>query len=160
MDGLTYTRIVSEDDCDIRALSRIFQIPSVSQFISISDNYFHYVTNTENVYFYKIYENKRLIGTIHLEKYDDLLYMSILIFPEFQKMGFASKVIKDIQNDIFRLNYKRIEISVDERNVASRKLFENAGFSFVSKEDELMIFVYEKQKTDKRISQQNNPRQI
>ena len=146
MDRLTYTRIVSEDDVDIITLSRIFQIPSVSQFISISDVYFHYVTNTENVYFYKIYENKRLVGTIHLEKYDDLLSMSILIFPEYQRMGLASEVIKDVQNDIFGLNYKKIEISIDERNIASRKLFKNTGFSFVSKEDELMIFVYEKTK--------------
>ena len=111
---------------------------------SIGDNYFHYVANTENVYFYKIYKNEKLIGTIHLEKHENLLYMDILIFPEFQKMGFATKVIKDIQKDIFKLNYKKIEISIDERNIASITLFENAGFSFVSKEDELMNFVYQK----------------
>ena len=144
MKGLTYTRIVSEDDIDISQLSQIYKIPDVSQFLSISDNYFHYVTNTENVYFYKVYANERLIGTIHLEKYESLLYMDILIFPEFQRMGFATKVIKDIQRDIFKLNYKKIEISIDEKNVASIKLFRNSGFSFVSQEDELMNFVYEK----------------
>ena len=93
---------------------------------------------------YKIYKNEKLIGTIHLEKHKNLLYMDILIFPEFQKMGFATKVIKDIQKDIFKLNYKKIEISIDERNISSITLFENAGFSFVSKEDELMHFVYQK----------------
>ena len=146
MKKLKYTRILSEEDIDILYLSQIFQIPSISQFLSISDNYFHYVTNTENVYFYKVYENEYLIGTIHLEKCDGLLYMDILIFPEFQRKGFATKVIQDIQNDIFKLNYKRIEISIDKRNIASIKLFENAGFAFVSEEDELMNFVYEKMK--------------
>ncbi len=144
MTDLTYTRIISEDDVDISELLPIYQMPDISQYISIGDNYFHYVTNTENVYFYKIYKYEKLIGTIHLEKHGDLLYMDILIFPEFQRMGFATKVIKDIQKDIFKLNYKRIEISIDKRNIVSITLFENAGFSFVSKEDELMNFVYQK----------------
>lgn len=144
MNDLAYMRILSEDDVDIPQLLKIYQLPSISQFLSISDNYFHYVTNTESVYFYKVYEKEKLIGTIHLEKDEKLLYMDILIFPEFQRMGFATRVIKDIQNDIFGHNYDRIEISIDESNIASLKLFENAGFTFVSKEDELLNFVYEK----------------
>ena len=144
MNELTYTRILTEDDSNIPHLLQIYQQPNVSQFISISDSYFHYVTNTPNVYFYKVYEKEKLIGAIHLEKNENLLYMDILIFPEFQKMGFATMVIKDIQNDIFGLNYDRIEISIDESNIASLKLFENAGFTFVSKEAELLNYVYER----------------
>ncbi len=144
MNELTYTRILTEDDSNIPHLLQIYQQPNVSQFISISDSYFHYVTNTPNVYFYKVYEKEKLIGAIHLEKNENLLYMDILIFPDFQKMGFATRVIKDIQNDIFGLNYDRIEISIDESNIASLKLFENAGFTFVSKEAELLNYVYER----------------
>ena len=144
MNELTYTRILTEDDSNIPHLLQIYQQPNVSQFISISDSYFHYVTNTPNVYFYKVYEKEKLIGAIHLEKNENLLYMDILIFPEFQKMGFATRVIKDIQNDIFGLNYDRIEISIDESNISSLKLFENAGFTFVSKEAELLNYVYER----------------
>ena len=144
MNELTYTRILTEDDSNIPHLLQIYQQPNVSQFISISDSYFHYVTNTPNVYFYKVYEKEKLIGAIHLEKNENLLYMDVLIFPEFQKMGFATRVIKDIQNDIFGLNYDRIEISIDESNIASLKLFENAGFTFVSKEAELLNYVYDR----------------
>ena len=144
MNELTYTRILTEDDSNIPHLLQIYQQPNVSQFISISDSYFHYVTNTPNVYFYKVYEKEKLIGAIHLEKNENLLYMDILIFPEFQKMGFATRIIKDIQNDIFGLNYDRIEISIDESNIASLKLFENAGFTFVSKEAELLNYVYDR----------------
>ena len=144
LNDLAYTRIISESDVDIPRLLKIYQQPKVSQYISISDNYFRYITNTENVFFYKVYEKEKLIGAIHLEKNEKLLYMDILIFPEFQRMGFATRVIKDIQNDIFGHNYDRIEISIDESNIASLKLFENAGFSFVSKEDELLNFVFEK----------------
>lgn len=140
--ALTYTRILSENDGDISQLLEIYKHPAISRFLSIGDNYFHYVANTENVYFYKIYESKKLIGTIHLEKCEDLLYMDILIFPEYQRMGFATSVVSDIQNDTFGLNFKRIEIAIDESNTASIKLFERAGFSFVSKEDELLNYVY------------------
>lgn len=142
--ALTYARILSENDVDIPCLKEIYQLPGVSRFLSISDKYFHYVVSTENVFFYKVYEAKKLIGAIHLEKHGNLLYMDILIFPEFQRMGFATRVMKDVQNDIFDLSYDRIEISIDESNIASIKLFENAGFSFVSREDELLNFVYEK----------------
>ena len=130
--ALTYTRILAENDGDISQLLEIYHHPAISRFLSISDNYFHYVANTENVYFYKVYESEKLIGTIHLEKCEDILYMDILIFPEYQRMGFATSVVGDIQNDIFGLNFKQIEIAIDER----------AGFSFVSKEDELLNYVY------------------
>lgn len=143
MNDMTYTRIVSEVDADIPHLIEVYKLPGISQFLSISNSYFQYVTSTANVYFYKIYFKEVLIGAIHLEKNDDLLYMDILIFPEFQRQGFATRVIKDIQNDIFGLRYERIEISIDERNSASIKLFINAGFSFFSREDELLNYIYE-----------------
>ena len=101
------------------------------------------LTNTTNVYFYKVHNNGVLIGTIHLEKHENLLYMDIIIFPKFQRKGFATKVIKDIQNDIFKLDYKKIQISIDESNGASINLFENAGFTRTSREGELINFVYQ-----------------
>ena len=50
--ALTYTRILSENDGDISQLLEIYKHPAISRFLSIGDNYFHYVANTENVYFY------------------------------------------------------------------------------------------------------------
>ena len=140
--GLTYMRMLSEEDVDIFQLLQIYKMPKISQFLSISDNYFHYVTNTKNVYFYKIYESEKMIGTIHLEKHENLLHMGILVFPIFQRMGLGTKIIKDILNDIFQLDYERIEISIDEDNTASLRLFENAGFVATSKDHELVNFVY------------------
>ena len=143
MQNLTYERMLSEDDKDIPELIAIHQIPEVARYISISDNYFHYVTNSENVYFYKFYENSKLIGSIHLEKQETVLFMDILVFPEFQRTGLGSKIVKDIQNDVFGLGYERIEVSIDEGNAASLRLFENAGFVATTKDDELINFVYQ-----------------
>ena len=142
MPSLSYKKITSENDADISQLLEIYNIPIVSQFISIGDNYFYYVTNSKNVYFYKVYESEKLIGAIHLEKNEHLLYMDILIFPKFQRMGFGTKVLKDILNDTLGLGYDRIEVSIDNSNLASVKLFENAGFSLVSQDDELLNYVY------------------
>ena len=69
MSQLTYAKILSKNDSDIFQILQIHRLPDISRFLSISDNYFNYVTNTENVYFYKVYENEKIIGTIHLEKY-------------------------------------------------------------------------------------------
>lgn len=144
MSDLTYKRLLFEDDTDIPQLITIHQTSEIAQYLSISDNYFHYVTNTENVNFYKVYEDGELIGSTHIEKQGTTLFMDILVFPEFQRTGLGTKIVKDIQNDIIGLNYERSEISIDERNTASLKLFENAGFIRVSKENELINFVYRK----------------
>jgi RimJ/RimL family protein N-acetyltransferase len=132
-----------EDDMDVAYLIEIYKMPEIAKYLSISDNYFHYVTNTENVYFYKVYENDKFIGTIHLEKQETVLFMSILVFREFQRIGLGTQIVKDIQNDVFGLDFDRIEISIDETNSASLRLFEKAGFTFVSKEDEILNFIYQ-----------------
>ena len=142
MTDFTYKRLLSKDDVDISQILNVYRLPVVSKFVSVSDNYFHYVTSTENVYFYKMYKQEKLFGTIHLEKNIDLLYMDIVIFPEFQKMGLGTKVIRDIQQDIFNIHYDKIVVSIDESNIASIRLFEKSGFLMESQEDELLNFVY------------------
>ena len=146
MHNLTYKRMCLEDDTDIPELITIYQIPEIAQYISIGNNYFRYVTNSEEVYFYKVYENNKLIGTTHLERQESVLFMAILVFPKFQRMGFGAQIVKDIQNDIFGLDFDRIEISIDKTNSASLKLFEKAGFIRTLKEDELINFVYQRKK--------------
>ena len=95
-----------------------------------------------NNYFYKVYKKRNLVGTIHLEKNDNIIYMDIIIFPEFQNSGLGTKVINDIKNDIFKLSFKKIEVSIDENNIPSLRLFEKVGFKFVSQEDELKNYEY------------------
>lgn len=143
MHNLTYKRILREDDADIPNLIAIYKKPEIAQYISIGNNYFHYVTTNEEVYFHKIYENNQLIGATHIERQGSRLFMDILVFPEFQKNGFGTKILKDIQNDVFELGFDRIEISIDAGNIASLRLFENAGFVCISQEDELLNYVYQ-----------------
>jgi len=144
MSDLTYERLLNENDPAVPCLKKIFELPEISKYISIGENYFRYVTDTPDVYFYKIYDHDRLIGSIHLEKQGETLFMDILVFPEFQGVGVGKTVLKDIQTDIFQLDYKKIEIAIDESNIASLSLFENAGFIRSSKDDELISFIYQR----------------
>ena len=143
MSDLIYKRMVHIEDKDVFLIKEIHLKPEIKKYISISDNYFSYVTNTENVYFYKVYMDKALVGTIHLEKHDNILYMDILIFPEFQNSGLGTKVIIDVKNDIFNLDFKKIEVSIVESNIPSLRLFEKLSFNLVSQEDELKIYEYQ-----------------
>ena len=145
MSSLTYQKMIFEDDADISKLVEIYQAPEIARYLSISDNYFHYVTNNQNVHFYKVYKNDELIGTTHLEQQETVLFMDVLVFPKFQRAGLGASIVKDVQDDIFELGYKSIEISIDEENIGSLRLFEKAGFAFVSKEAELLNFVYKKE---------------
>ena len=142
MYDLIYDKIININDEHIPLIKEIHDKPEVSKYINISDNYFNYVTTTEKVYFYKVFNKDVIIGTIHLEIYSENLYMDILVFPEFQRLGYGTKILSDIKRKVLGLEYKAIEVAVDENNIASLRLFENAGFVTISKEDELINLAY------------------
>ena len=100
--------MIFEDDADVSKLVEIYQAPEIVRYLSISDNYFHYVTNNQNVHFYKVYKNDELIGTTHLEQQETVLFMDVLVFPKFQRAGLGASIVKDVQDDIFELGYKSI----------------------------------------------------
>lgn len=144
MSKLTYQRMLDENDSDIPKIKTVYQLCDVAQYIGIGDNYFRYVTTTENVYYFKVYENGELIGTVHLEKQGSVLSVAILVFGKYQRIGFGKRIVKDIQSGVLGLEYDQIEVSIDERNTASLKLFESAEFVRVSQDGELINMVYRK----------------
>ena len=142
---MTYRLVKKFDDEDIPTILSVYKQPSISQFISIDEeNYWRYITSTDNVYFYKIYKNDILVSTIHLELVDRVLYMSVVVFPEFQKQGIATTILKDIQTGNLELGFDKIQVSIDEKNIASIKLFESAEFVCVGKDEELWEYEYTK----------------
>jgi len=142
---MTYRLVKKFDDEDIPAILSVYKQPSVSQFISIDEeNYWKYITSTDNVYFYKIYKDDIWVSTIHLEFDNRVLYMSVVVFPEFQKQGIATTILKDIQTGKLEFGFDKIQVSIDEKNIASIKLFESAEFVCVGKDEELWEYEYTK----------------
>ena len=142
---MTYRLLKKTDDKDISLILSVYKQPLISQFISIdAENYWKYITSTDNVYFYKIYKDDILVATIHLELVDRVLYMSVVVFPEHQKQGIATTILKDIQAGKFELDFDKIQVSIDEKNTASIKLFESAEIVYVGKDTELLEYEYSK----------------
>ena len=140
--NLKFIRVISESDKDIAYIQAIHRIPQISRFIGISDNYFAYVIENSNVYFYKVFSDDILVGTAHLEICDSTLYMDIVVVPQYQNKGIGTNILRKIQGGSLPITFDRIEVSIDENNTASKRLFEKMGFVFVSKEDELENYLY------------------
>ena len=139
---MTYERITSEVDKDIPYLNTILEMPQISRYISVDkENFWRYVTETENVFYYKVVDDGALVGAIQLELSGDVLYMDIMVIPEYQRRGIGTSIIRDIQNGALPLSFERIEISIDESNIASIRLFEKMGFRFISKSDVLLKYI-------------------
>ena len=142
---MNYRLLNCWDDSDIPFILSVYRLPPVSHFISIDEkHYWQYVTSTENVWFYKIFENDCFAATIHLELSDHVMYMSIVVFPEYQKNGIATKILHDIQAGKLGIDFEKIRVSIDRRNIPSIRLFKAAGFVCAAEDGELLEFEYVK----------------
>ena len=142
---MIYRRIDSQNDPDISYLDEILNLPEISRFINVDkNNYWTYVTNTENVFYFKVFENDVLVAATHLEILNETMYMDVMVIPMYQRKGIATKILKDIQSGNIPFDFGKIEVSIDKSNTASIKLFEKMNFKFVSAENELLNYVWQK----------------
>ena len=141
---MVYQRLIDANDIDILQLCCVMDLPNISRFISYDkEKYWQYVTSTNSVFYYKVYKRNSLVGAIHLEVNDKILYMSILVFPEYQNQKIGSDIIRDIQDRKLPIDFERIEVSIDKTNIASIRLFEKMNFKLFAKEKELFTYIYQ-----------------
>lgn len=126
-------------DREIPELLNMYNIPSTEIYISISDDYFDYVTGTEGIVYYKIVEDGILTGGIHCEIDGKTMYLSICVKEEYRRRGIAEAALRKL---LFALPEKVniIEVSIDETNIASQLLFQKLGFTKFSRDYELIIY--------------------
>lgn len=140
---MNYQRIVSTTDPDIPYLVSILKSPKISPYLAVDENTFwQYVTTTENVFYFKVFNTGRLVGAAHCELTDNTLYMSVMVVPQYQRKGIASKILEDIRSKKLLHGFDTIEVSIDETNAASIALFEKMGFEYVSQEGELKTYIF------------------
>lgn len=142
MVGLEY-KLLIEKDPDIRILKKMHSLPEIKKYISISRNYFKYVTETENVFYYKIILNGEVIGGIHFEKNGETAYISVCIHPDYQNKGYGKRSVEFILNK-FKETYKNVEVGIDEYNFASIRLFEGLGFEKADVSNGLITYILRK----------------
>ncbi len=120
---------LTPDDEDIPYLLEVHRAPDISKFIGIDfHSYFYYVTNTDNVDYFKVLFQNRMVATVHVEKQADILYLCILTLPEYQRRGVATQILKDIKSKQFVQGFSKIQVAIDKDNIPSIHLFEKAGF--------------------------------
>ncbi len=132
---------LTPDDGDIAFLLKIHSIPEIFRFIGIDEqHYFHYVTNTENVYYFKVVFENHIVASVHIEIREDILYLSLLTIPEYQNKGFGAQILEDIKSQRLAQGFSKIIVSIDKANIPSIKLFEKAGFVLSREDDDLLEY--------------------
>ena len=140
---MTYTLLNSLKDPDIPRLLEIHSLPEIQCFIDINiKKYFKYVVKSENVFYYKIYDEDILVGSVHCELVGKTMYLSLLIFPEYQNNGYGTKTLEDIISKKFPLDFETIEVSINNDNFPSLHLFEKVGFIRTSVDGGLIKYTF------------------
>ena len=143
MNVLKSVLLESTEDNELEILKDNYSKPSVERFVEINkEKFWSYVTETENVYFYKVYNENTLSGTVQCEIYNRILYLAIVVFPDYQNKGIGTDIIKFVLDGRTGLDFKEIQVSIDEKNTASMKLFMNSGFVETGKDGELIDLQY------------------
>lgn len=140
---MQYIRMEHARDEAIPHLLSVYRLPDVSRFIHIKEEtYWDYVTSGDHIFYFKVYRDETLVAAIHCERSEDTLFLDIVVFPQYQRQGIGSEILRDIQENRVLSGFARIEVSIDESNRASVGLFEKMGFTPMSKEDELILYEY------------------
>ncbi|MEE0981095.1 MAG: GNAT family N-acetyltransferase [Acutalibacteraceae bacterium] len=140
---MTYALLNSLKDPDIPRLLETHSLPEIQCFIDINiKKYFKYVVKSENVFYYKIYDEDILVGSVHCELSGKTMYLSLLIFPEHQNKGYGTKTLEDIISKKISLDFETIEVAINDDNFPSLHLFEKVGFIRTSVDGGLINYTF------------------
>ncbi len=135
-----YEKLTPNDEY-IPFLLEIHSLPEIYKYIGIDgEKYFEYVTGTNHVDYFKVMLENKIVAAVHMEKQNDILYLSILVLPEHQNKGFGAQILEDIKLQRLTQDFSRIIVSVDKANTPSIKLFEKAGFVLSCEDDNLLEY--------------------
>lgn len=74
---LVYEKLL-QGDKDIPELLAVYRMSEIAEYFSIDfRNYFTYVTQTENVFYYKVLKDEKIIGSVHAEIWDNVLHIGL-----------------------------------------------------------------------------------
>lgn len=140
---LNYQLIENKDDNDLNKLLNYHNLPEIKKFISLSEGFFDYVINNENVFYYKVMIDNELVGGLQIEKDNSVIYLALWVKPEKQHRGIATCLLEDVLKEKL-VKFNKIIISIDKDNLSSLALFKKSGFRQTAEENELLYFEYQK----------------
>jgi L-2,4-diaminobutyric acid acetyltransferase len=54
------------------------------------------------------------------------------VSPSYERQGIGGKLVGEVENELRKLGFKRIEVTIDPVNLPSQKLFEKMGYQNIS----------------------------
>ncbi|PWB51845.1 MAG: hypothetical protein C3F06_09270 [Candidatus Methanoperedenaceae archaeon] len=81
-------------------------------------------------------ENEQIIGFvlgIVPQSFQDTYFLwDIGVAPSYRGKGIGKRLVREVENELGKKGFKRIELTIDPANLLSRKLFEKMGFKNIS----------------------------
>ncbi len=81
-------------------------------------------------------ENRQIIGFamgIVPQSFPGTFFLwEIGVAPSFQRKGIGEKLVREVENELRKLEFKRIEVTIDPVNIPSQKLFEKMVYQNIS----------------------------
>ena len=140
---MKFSQITSLKDPDISHLLDVHMSPEVSHFIDIDEKkYFKFIVENKNAFYYKIFDKDTLVGSVHCELSGKTMYLSLMIFPEYQNKDYGTKTLEDIISKKFSLDFETIEVAINDDNFPSLHLFEKVGFIRTSVDGGLINYTF------------------
>ena len=81
-------------------------------------------------------ENEQIIGFvlgIVPQSFEGTYFLwDIGVTPSYRGKGIGKRLVREVENELSKMGFKRIELTIDPANLPSRKLFEKMGFKNIS----------------------------
>lgn len=133
MYSLVYKKLYIEH---IDEINRWYENDSNSNYVeAITPEYIEYVNENNLYYSWVIFEYRKMIASISYEISNREVYLSIIVNPRYRKLGYGSKIVKDVLNRKDVKENDRVSIGVHYSNRTSIEFFTKLGFIILSKED-------------------------
>ena len=84
---------------------------------------------------YILYSNEKPVGVVRFEV-NETTIVGVTVAPNYRGMGLGSEILKIARNTFWKNNTDSILAYIKKGNIASQRIFEKAGFSFL-REDEV-----------------------
>lgn len=72
------------------------------------------------------------MGIVPQTLQDTYFLWDIGVDPSYQNKGIGAKLLTEIENELRKLGFRRIELTIDPTNISSQKLFEKMGYQNIS----------------------------
>jgi RimJ/RimL family protein N-acetyltransferase len=109
-----------------------------SKNIKFSEHKEWFEKNFKKKYYFTLFYNKKKIGYIRGENFNDIIYISIAMSTKFRKKNIASECFKMFEK---KINDNSILLAkVKKKNINSIKFFEKNKFSLLKKEKNILTF--------------------